>query len=94
MRALVITIVVLISVGLVHYSYVDFRFRARDGVLWFWLMNPAPTLVWISRGAIAAAAVAALSIMAFGAILPIAIAIVALLIVHIASLVLLEIREG
>lgn len=94
MSLLLIPIVVLISVGLVHYSYVDFRFRSRDGVLWFWLMNPAPPLVWVSRGAIAAAALAALSIIAFGPVLPVAIVIVVLLIVHIAALVMLEMREG
>ena len=94
MQSLTITFVAIIAIGLIHYSYVDFRFRSRDGVLWFWLMNPAPPLAWASRAAVAAAVLAALSILIVGPVLPVAIAIVLLLIVHIACLVVLEMREG
>ena len=34
---------------LIHFSYVDFRFRYREGMLWFWMLNPAPPLMWASR---------------------------------------------
>jgi hypothetical protein len=42
MKSPTVTFVILLAVVLLHYSYVDFRFRHRDGVLWFWLANPAP----------------------------------------------------
>ena len=94
MHKLTITFVTVIAVALIHYSYVDFRFRSRDGVLWFWLMSPAPLLTWISRAAVAGAVLTALSILMFGPVLPIGIVIALLLIVHVVSLILLEMREG
>ena len=49
MHHTLITIVVVVAIGLVHFSYVDFRFRYREGMAWFWLLNPAPPIMWLGR---------------------------------------------
>ena len=93
MHSGLITLAVFAAVALIHFSYVDFRFRHRDGIWWYWLLNPAPPMMWVSRAAIVAALIAALSIKVVGATEVMAFIIVGLLIVHIASLIIVEVRE-
>ena len=93
MHSALITLAVFAAVALIHFSYVDFRFRHRDGMWWYWLLKPAPPLMWVSRVAIIAALIVALSIKLAGATEVVAIVIVGLLVVHIGTLILVEIRE-
>jgi hypothetical protein len=93
MHSALITLAVFAAVALIHFSYVDFRFRHRDGIWWYWLLKPAPPLMWVSRAAIVAALIAALAIKVVGATEVMAIIIVGLIVVHIVALILVEIRE-
>ena len=45
MHQLTVTIAIVIALCLTHFSYVDFRFRHRGSVMWFWLARPAPPLL-------------------------------------------------
>jgi hypothetical protein len=80
-------------VGLIHFSYVDFRFRHRGSVMWFWLAGPAPVLLWVSRGAVAAALLVAIATAFAGVSLAAAIVMVGLILVHIVTLIIVEVRE-
>ena len=93
MHRLVIVLASIAALALVHFSYVDFRFRHRDGIRWYWLLSPAPPLMWLSRGAIIAAVIAALSMGYFGTTVTMAIIVGALVLLHIVSLVLVEVLE-
>jgi len=93
MQSLVITLAIVVALVLIHLSYIDFRFRYRGGIRWFWLLRPAPMLIWLSRAAIVIALVLALSTpltglgKSFGFLLAVFVAL------HIISLVLVELRE-
>jgi hypothetical protein len=93
MHSLLITLATVVAVALVHFSYVDFRFRYRDGILWFWLLKPAPPLMWAARGTVVLALLMALLIPIVGATRTYAYAIVAVMVLHIVSLILLEVLE-
>jgi len=89
----VIALVAILVIGLVHYSYVDFRFRFVEGLKWFWLMNPAPRLLWASRIALGATVLLALASIGLGQTKPVLIGIAALFLLHIAFLVVIELRH-
>lgn len=93
MQTVLITGAIVLAVVLIHFSYVDFRFRYRDGLLWFWLLNPAPPLMWVARLAIIAALIVALSVSVVGPTLTFAVVLIGIMAVHIISLILLEILE-
>jgi hypothetical protein len=93
MHSTSITIVIIIAMGLIHFSYIDFRFRYRDGIRWFWLLNPAPPLMWAARATIVAALFAALSIPFVGISETYAYVLGGLLLLHIVCLILLEVLE-
>lgn len=93
MQAVLITLAIVVAVALIHFSYVDFRFRYRDGMLWFWLLNPAPPLMWFARGTIVAALLVGLSIPFFGTSKTFAFLLGGLMAAHIVSLILLEVLE-
>ena len=93
MHSILITLSVFVAVALIPFSYVDFRFRHRDGIWWYWLLRPAPPLMWVSRAAIIGALVSALLIKVVGATEEMAFIIGGLLFLHIGSLILVEIRE-
>ena len=93
MHRLVIVVAIVAALALVHFSYVDFRFRHRDGVRWYWLLSPAPPLMWVSRAAIVAAVIAALSVGYFGTNIAMAVILVGLVLLHLVSLVLVEVLE-
>ena len=93
MHSTSITIVIIIAMALIHFSYVDFRFRYRDGIKWFWLLNPAPPLMWAARGAFVAALLVALSIPFIGISETYAYVLGGLIFLHIICLILLEILE-
>jgi hypothetical protein len=93
MHRIVITLAIVAALALIHFSYVDFRFRHRDGIRWYWLLSPAPPLMWVSRGAIIAAFIAALSVAYFGTSITMAVILGGLVLLHIVSLVLVEILE-
>jgi hypothetical protein len=88
-----ITLAILAVVAIIHFSYVDFRFRHRDGILWYWLLNPAPALMWVSRAAIIAALIVALCVKLIGATVIFAAILVGLVALHIVSLIIVEARE-
>jgi len=93
MHSLLIALAIFAAVALIHFSYVDFRFRHRDGFWWYWLLNPAPPLMWVSRAAIVAALIVALSVVFVGTGETLAFVLIGLVLAHIFSLVLLEVLE-
>ncbi len=93
MQSILITVALVVAVALIHFSYVDFRFRYRDGILWFWLLNPAPPLMWLARGTVVAARLVALSAPLVGTSKTFALILGAIVGLHILSLILLEVLE-
>ena len=93
MHSKAVSLAILIAVCLLHFSYVDFRFRHRGSVMWFWLMAPATTLLWVSRAAVAAALIVAIATAFVGVSLAAAILMVSLILVHIVTLIVVEVRE-
>lgn len=93
MKTILITFGLLISLGLVHLAYVDFRFRYRDGIKWFWMLNPAPLLMWIGRALFAAAVIFTLCMRFMGATGTFFWILAGLVAAHIISLILLEVLE-
>ena len=93
MHSLLITFAIFAAVALIHFSYVDFRFRHRDGILWYWLLNPAPPLMWVSRAAIIAALILALCVTLVGTTTLFTAVLVGLVLMHIITLIILEVRE-
>ena len=93
MHSKVASLAIVIAICLIHFSYVDFRYRHRGSVLWFWLAGPAPLLLWISRAAVAACLLVAISGLLFGVTLVSAVIMVVLILVHIVTLILVEMRE-
>jgi hypothetical protein len=91
---ILITIVILVAIVLIHFSYVDFRFRYREGMAWFWLLNPAPPMMWIGRATIVATIIAAIVAPFFMEIgKTYAFLVGGLMGLHIISLILLEVLE-
>ena len=93
MHTALITIALVVAVALIHFSYVDFRFRYRDGILWFWLLNPAPPLMWLARGSVIVALLVALSAPFVGTSATFAYVLGGIMGLHIVSLILLEVLE-
>lgn len=93
MHPILITIATVVAVVLVHLSYVDFRFRYRDGIIWFWMLNPAPPLMWVARILIVAALIVALCGPLIGINKIYAWTLGGLMVLHIVSLILLEVLE-
>jgi len=93
MHTILITLALVVAVALIHFSYVDFRFRYRDGILWFWLLNPAPPLMWLARASIVAALLVALSAPFVGTSATFAYVLGGIMALHIVSLILLEVLE-
>jgi hypothetical protein len=93
MHTALITIALVVAVALIHFSYVDFRFRYRDGILWFWLLRPAPPLMWLARGTVVAAVLVALSAPFVGTSATFAYVLGGIMGLHIVSLILLEVLE-
>jgi len=81
------------AIALIHFSYVDFRFRYRDGMLWFWLLKPAPPLMWLARGTVILALLMALATPFVGATEGFIYLIAGVMVLHIVSLILLEVLE-
>lgn len=93
MHALVISAAIFLAVALIHFSYVDFRFRHVDGILWFWLMRPAPAMIWLSRIAIAAALLLSLAVPFIVTGQTFVITLGALVLIHIVALIIFEIQH-
>jgi hypothetical protein len=93
MHATVIAFAMVVAVALIHFSYVDFRFRYRDGILWFWRLNPAPPLMWIARVTVIAALLMALAAPFAGKLQTFAYIDGGIMGLHIISLILLEVLE-
>jgi len=93
MHNLLITMAIVVAVVLIHLSYVDFRFRYRDGMLWFWVLNPAPPLMWAARIVIIAALIFACCGPFIGINKVFALALCGLMVLHIILLILLEVLE-
>lgn len=93
MQSILISIGLAVAVALIHFSYVDFRFRYRDGILWFWLLKPAPPLMWLARGSVVAGFLVALSGPFIGTGKTYAYLLGGIMGLHIISLILLEVLE-
>ena len=93
MDSFLIAFAIAAAIVLIHFSYVDFRFRYREGMAWFWLLNPAPPLMRAGRITVVAALLAALAgaFLGIGAILGWLLG--GLMIMHLVSLILLEVLE-
>jgi hypothetical protein len=93
MHSIMITFAIVVAMALIHFSYVDFRFRYRDGMYWFWMLNPAPPLMWFARATIVAAVLLALATPFVGLSKPFAFVLGGVMGLHILSLILLEVLE-
>jgi amino acid transporter len=93
MHSKVASLAIVVAICLIHFSYVDFRYRHRGSVLWFWLAGPAPLLLWISRAAIVLCLLVAISGLFFGVTVVSAVIMVVLVLVHIITLIVVEVRE-
>ncbi len=93
MHSILITLAIVVAVVLIHVSYVDFRFRYRDGLLWFWMLNPAPPLMWVARVSIIGTVLVALSAPFVDIGKTFAVALGVIMALHIISLILLEVLE-
>jgi hypothetical protein len=93
MHSVLITIAIVVALALIHFSYVDFRFRYREGMAWFWLLNPAPPLMWLGRATIVVALLVALSGPFVGINQTFAYVVGGIMALHIISLILLEVLE-
>lgn len=93
MHTALITVATIVAVVLIHFSYVDFRFRYRDGIVWFWILNPAPPLMWLGRATIIAALIVAICAPFIGINRTFAYLLGGLMLAHIISLILLEVLE-
>jgi hypothetical protein len=86
-------VTVFVAVALIHFSYVDFRFRYRDGIGWFWRLSPAPPLMWIGRLTVIAALVLALAGPFIGINKRYLLVVGAIMVAHLICLILLEVLE-
>jgi hypothetical protein len=93
MHNALITFAIVVAVVLVHFSYVDFRFRYRDGIMWFWLLSPAPPLMWTGRLTIVAALIFAIAGPFIGINQLFALILCGIMVLHIVTLILLEVLE-
>jgi hypothetical protein len=93
MHSVLITLAIVVALALIHFSYVDFRFRYRDGMLWFWLLNPAPPMMWVARATIVLALLVGLSAPFVGVNKTFALVLGGLMAAHIVSLILLEVLQ-
>jgi hypothetical protein len=93
MKTFLITFGLIIALGLIHFAYVDFRFRYRDGVVWFWRLSPAPVLMWVGRALFVAAAIFAGCMVFMGASTTFFWILGGLVAAHIVSMILLEALE-
>jgi hypothetical protein len=93
MHSILITVVIVIALALLHFSYVDFRFRYREGIAWFWLLSPAPPLMWAGRITIVLALIVALAGPFIGINQLFVYVLAGIMGLHILSLILLEVLE-
>lgn len=93
MHSILITFAILVALALIHFSYVDFRFRYREGMAWFWLLNPAPPLMWLGRATIIVAFLATLAGPFYGINKTFVLVLAGIVALHIVSLILLEVLE-
>ena len=93
MHSILITFAIVVAMALIHFSYVDFRFRYRDGFYWFWMLNPAPPLMWAARALIVLAVLLALATPVVGLTKTYAIILGGVMGLHLLSLILLEVLE-
>src|SRR6476646_1638795 len=85
MDRLLICASVVLALGLLHYSYLDWRARMHGGVMWFWTAWDKPLLLRVSNVAALAAFVAALTSFAIGASQTLIIIVAALFIIHVVT---------
>lgn len=93
MSGIFVSLVLVFSIVLIHFAYVDFRFRYRDGMKWFWVLHPAPMLMWLGRGLVVAAVLFALCLPVIGGTKTFFVILAALMAAHLVSLILLEVLE-
>jgi hypothetical protein len=93
MQSAAITLALVVAVVLFHFSYIDFRFRYRGGIRWFWLVKGAPPLIFVARGAIVVALLLALSTPLIGLGKSLMLVLGVLIAMHVVSLILLELSE-
>ena len=88
-----IAFAMVIAVALIHFSYVDFRFRYREGIQWFWMLSPAPPLMWLGRATVVAALLVAIATPFFDQVQTFAYVVGGIMGLHILTLILLEVLE-
>ena len=93
MKIFLITFGLIAAIALVHFAYVDFRFRYRDGVIWYWRLSPAPALMWIGRGLFVLTVLFAIALPFVGASPAFVWILGGLFAAHIISIILLEVLE-
>jgi hypothetical protein len=93
MHSLLITTTMIVAVALIHFSWVDFRFRYREGILWFWLLNPAPPIMWAARATIVAAMIIAIASAFVPTTANFVYVLSGVMALHIICLILLEVLE-
>jgi hypothetical protein len=93
MHSIVITLAIVAAILLIDISYVYFRFRHRDGLLWFWMLNPAPhSYGWRARAS-SEAILVALSAPFVGTTKTFAVDPGVAMALHVVSLILPEVLE-
>jgi hypothetical protein len=93
MHSITIALAIIVALCLIHFGYMDFRFRHRGSILWFWLAEPAPILLWVSRAAIIACVVVAVATVFVGLGAAAAILLGVLLLIHVVTAIIMEVRE-
>jgi hypothetical protein len=93
-HSILITLVIVVAIALIHFSYVDFRFRYREGMAWFWLLNPAPPVMWFGRLTIVLTVIAAIALpFIIGMDETYAFIVGGLMLLHLLTLILMEVFE-
>jgi hypothetical protein len=76
---------IVLVLGLLHYSYLDWRARAHGGVMWFWTAWDKPVLLRVSNVAALGAFALALASFALGVTQTLVMIVAALFVVHVVT---------
>jgi len=77
---------IVLVLGLLHYSYLDWRTRAYGGVMWFWTAWDKPLLLRVSNAAALGAFVVALASFAVGVSQTLVMIVAGLFVVHVVTM--------
>jgi hypothetical protein len=94
MDRLLISACIVLMLGTLHYSYLDFRARLRGGVMWFWTAWDKPMLHRLSNTAALAAFCVALASFFVGTKEALIVIMGALFTIHVITLELVWNRQA